>query len=78
MAEPVTPAGWVALLAAILLPVVVGFGGLWFNQQRDAAAVGQELLELRVAVLHQEEEIRRLRREVTMLEEDLTLVLEVD
>jgi cell division protein FtsB len=69
----VSSVGWVAILAAILLPTLVAAGGWWGGRYQHG-----ELHELRSRVESQEAELRRLRQEVTMLEEDLDLVLDLD
>ena len=78
MAEPATPVAWVALLAAILLPAGVAAVGFWWNVQTHAARHTDELRMMQLRLESQSLEISRLRREVTMLEEDLNLVLDVD
>ena len=78
MAEPATPVAWVALLAAILLPAAVAALGFWWNVQTHAARHTDELRMVQLRLESQSLEISRLRREVTMLEEDLDLVLDID
>ena len=73
MAEPATPVGWLAILAAILLPTIVAAGGWWGAQAREA-----ELQQLRARVSSQNAQIERLERQVEMLEADLDAVLDLD
>jgi cell division protein FtsB len=73
VSEPVSSVGWAAILAAIALPTLVAAGGWWGGRSQHV-----ELHELRSRVESQEAELRRLRQEVTMLEEDLDLVLDLD
>ena len=73
MSEPVSPIGWAAILAAILLPALVAAGGWWGAQAREA-----ELHQLRVRAASQEAQIERLERQVEMLEGDLDAVLDFD
>ena len=78
MSEPASPAGWAAILAAILLPVTVTVIGIWWSSQAHAARHAEELRLMQARVEAQALEISRLRREVTMLEADLDLVLDLD
>lgn len=78
MAEPATPVGWVALLAAILLPAAVAAVGFWWNVHTHAARHADELRMVQLRLESQSLEISHLRRQVRMLEEDLDLVLDVD
>ncbi len=73
MAEPVSPVGWVAILAAILLPAVVAAGSWWGTHVREA-----ELHQLRARVSSQEDQIESLERHVEMLEEDLDAVIDLE
>lgn len=73
MAEPVTPVGWVAILAAILLPTVVAAGSWWSGRADDL-----ELRALRVRVAAQQETISQLEEQVGMLEADLDMVLDLE
>lgn len=73
MAEPTSPAGWVAILAAILLPTVVAAGSWWSGRADDL-----ELRALRARVAAQQETIRELEIQVVMLEADIDMVLELD
>lgn len=73
MSEPVSPIGWAAILAAVLLPTIVAAGGWWGTQVREA-----ELHQLRARVTSQDAQIERLELQVEMLEEDLDLVLDLD
>lgn len=73
MAEPTTPVGWVAILAAILLPTVVAAGSWWSGRADDL-----ELRALRTRVAAQQETIRQLEEQVGMLEADLDTVLDLE
>lgn len=73
MAEPTSPAGWAAILAAILLPTIVAAGSWWSGRADDL-----ELRALRARVASQEETIRQLERQVGMLEEDLDAVIDFE
>lgn len=73
MAEPTTPIGWAAILAAILLPALVAAGGWWGAESREA-----EVHDLRVRLTAQSTEIERLERQVEMLEADLDAVVDLD
>jgi len=73
VAEPTNPVGWVAILAAILLPTVVAAGGWWGTQAREA-----QLAQLRFRVSSQEAQIERLERQVEMLEADLDAVIDLE
>ena len=73
MAEPTSPAGWLAVLAAILLPTLVAAGGWWGAESREA-----EVRDLRARLVAQDAEIERLERQVAMLEEDLDSAIDLD
>jgi outer membrane murein-binding lipoprotein Lpp len=73
VAEPVSPVGWAAILAAVLLPTLVAAGGWWGAQAREA-----ELHQLRARAASQDAQIERLERQVEMLEADLDAVLDFE
>ena len=78
MSEPISPVGWVALLAAVLLPAAVALTGFWVSELDRHQERQLEVLELRARVIEQEAELRRLQRQVDMLEDDLNSVVELD
>jgi len=78
VSEPVTPAGWTAILAAVLLPAMVALLWTVAVERNHRAQDAVRVAEFEARILEQERTIAGLRQQVQMLEEDLDSVIEFD